>query len=134
MTDRARARTILSALRDYGVKIAVDDFGTGYSSLAYLRDLPIDELKLDRSFVFADVRRPPRRRPGRSVIGLAHSLGLLHGRRRRRGRACLPHARTGRLRPGPGLLHGQTPPRRPARQWLADREQGVEVPHQVAVP
>jgi diguanylate cyclase len=76
MADRRRAVDILHGLRQRGVQIAVDDFGTGYSSLAYLRDLPIDELKLDRSFVL------PMRDDTRaaalvaSTIGLAHSLGL----------------------------------------------------------
>ncbi|WP_159810402.1 putative bifunctional diguanylate cyclase/phosphodiesterase, partial [Cellulomonas citrea] len=51
MADRRQARAILTELRDDGVRIAIDDFGSGYSSLAYLRDLPIDELKIDRSFV-----------------------------------------------------------------------------------
>ncbi len=76
MIDRVRARTILGRLRDSGVQIAVDDFGTGYSSLAYLRDLPIDELKLDRSFVtpMADDARAAALVA--STISLAHSLGL----------------------------------------------------------
>ncbi|MEO8556171.1 MAG: EAL domain-containing protein [Actinomycetota bacterium] len=51
MADRDRAQKILTRLRDGGVRISVDDFGTGHSSLAYLRGLPIDELKLGRSFV-----------------------------------------------------------------------------------
>ncbi|MBG6058616.1 diguanylate cyclase (GGDEF)-like protein [Cryobacterium sp. MP_M5] len=76
MSDRERAHDILSRLRNTGIRIAVDDFGTGYSSLAYLRDLPIDELKLDRSFVqpMADDARAAALVA--SAVVLAHSLGL----------------------------------------------------------
>jgi diguanylate cyclase len=76
MGDRTRAQKILSGLRDRGVRIAVDDYGTGYSSLAYLRELPVDELKLDRSFV-SGLRSDERALAiVRSTIGLAHSLGM----------------------------------------------------------
>ena len=76
MADRARARTILTALRGTGITISVDDFGTGYSSLAYLRDLPIDELKLDRSFVMPMSQDARAAALVSSTIHLAHSLGL----------------------------------------------------------
>ncbi|MGV8967778.1 MAG: putative bifunctional diguanylate cyclase/phosphodiesterase [Cellulomonas sp.] len=76
MADRDQARVILTQLRDSGIEIAVDDFGTGYSSLAYLRDLPIDELKLDRSFIFPMSDDARAAALVASTIALAHSLDL----------------------------------------------------------
>ena len=76
MGDRERAREILTELRTLGIRVAVDDFGTGYSSLAYLRELPIDELKLDRSFVQPMADDPRAAAIVRSTISLAHSLGM----------------------------------------------------------
>jgi diguanylate cyclase (GGDEF)-like protein len=71
-----RARAILTHLRGAGVMIAVDDFGSGYSSLAYLRDLPIDELKLDQSFVIPMLDDERASALVASSIHLGHSMGL----------------------------------------------------------
>jgi diguanylate cyclase (GGDEF)-like protein len=76
MSDRERARHILDELRRIGIQVAVDDFGTGYSSLAYLRELPIDELKLDRSFIATMGADERSLAIVQSAIDLAHSLGL----------------------------------------------------------
>ncbi|HET6733879.1 EAL domain-containing protein, partial [Mycobacterium sp.] len=71
-----RARTVLDGLRDLGVTIAIDDFGSGYSALYYLRELPIDEVKLDRSFIAPVTEDPRAAAIVRSVIDLSHTLGL----------------------------------------------------------
>ena len=76
MADRDRARNILTRLRHSGVQISIDDFGTGFSSLAYLRDLPIDELKLDPTFIFPMAHDERTATLVASTIALAHSLGL----------------------------------------------------------
>ncbi|MEC5181905.1 putative bifunctional diguanylate cyclase/phosphodiesterase [Arthrobacter sp. CG_A4] len=76
VADRNRACTILAALREMGVRIAVDDFGKGYSSLSYLRELPIDELKLDKSFILTMMDDARATALVVSTIDLAHSLGL----------------------------------------------------------
>jgi len=66
----------LDALRRTGVRVSIDDFGTGYSSLAYLKELPVDELKIDRSFIIGLDSDPRTSRIVRSIIDLAHSLEL----------------------------------------------------------
>ncbi len=77
MIDPIRARASLTALHQMGVRISIDDFGTGYSSLAYLRDLPVDEIKIDRSFVREMIEGQEQSLVlVRSIIELAHNLGL----------------------------------------------------------
>ena len=76
MADRALARTALSAFRSLGVKISIDDFGTGFSSLSQLQQLPIDEIKVDQSFVSGMIDNPQDAVIVRSIIDLAHNLGL----------------------------------------------------------
>ena len=67
---------ILTRLRLKGVRLSIDDFGTGYSSLAQLRDVPFDELKIDRSFVHQSSANPSLRAIIEASLGLAQQLGL----------------------------------------------------------
>jgi EAL domain-containing protein (putative c-di-GMP-specific phosphodiesterase class I) len=76
MTDPQQARQVLEELRGLGLQIAIDDYGTGYCALAYLRDLPINELKIDRSFVALVTADPRSAAIVRSTIELAHALDL----------------------------------------------------------
>jgi EAL domain-containing protein (putative c-di-GMP-specific phosphodiesterase class I) len=76
MTDPVRARETLDQLRSMGVDVAIDDYGTGYSSLAYLRQLAVDELKLDRTFTCGLGTDPEATAIARHTVDLAHALGL----------------------------------------------------------
>ncbi|KGI67954.1 bifunctional diguanylate cyclase/phosphodiesterase [Mycolicibacterium rufum] len=66
---------VLRRLREYGVRVAIDDFGSGYSSLSYLRDLAIDEVKLDRNFIAPVTSDPRAAAVAQAVIDLTHDLG-----------------------------------------------------------
>jgi diguanylate cyclase (GGDEF)-like protein len=76
MRDPGDAERMLRRLKDIHVKIALDDFGTGYSSLAYLKRFPVDELKVDKSFVTGVTQSPADAAITDTVIRLAHNLGM----------------------------------------------------------
>ena len=76
MVDSVGAVATLARLHEMGVRIAIDDFGTGYSSLAHLRHLPVDEIKIDRSFVVDMLANANDGHITQSVIDLGHNLGL----------------------------------------------------------
>lgn len=76
MDDPQRAEATLNQLSSSGYKLSIDDFGTGYSSLAYLKRLPVNELKIDKSFVMGMETDASDAKIVRSTIDLAHNLGL----------------------------------------------------------
>ena len=76
MRDQPATMAALEAFRALGVQLALDDFGTGYSSLSYLRRLPLDTIKVDRSFVSGLGTDPADTPIVQAVISLAHGLGI----------------------------------------------------------
>lgn len=76
LSDRESVAARLATMRDAGLKIAVDDFGTGYANLAYLTELPLDTLKIDRGLIGDIGRRERDRIVVSGMIRLAHELGL----------------------------------------------------------
>ncbi len=75
MADDAAAKSTLLRLKELGVRLSLDDFGTGYSSLSCLHTFPIDELKVDRSFLLNTHGRRDAAVVIQAVINLAHNLG-----------------------------------------------------------
>ena len=77
MQDAYTSIALLHCLRDAGVELSIDDFGTGYSSLAYLQQLPVSELKIDRSFVTDIDSKPGSLQLVKTMIEMGHGMGLL---------------------------------------------------------
>ena len=76
MADPARALDVLNRLSTMGVRLSIDDFGTGYSSLAHLKQMPVDELKIDKQFVIGMLEDENDAMIVRSIIDLAHNIGI----------------------------------------------------------
>ena len=76
MQDPRRAAFVLEALKDLGLRVSIDDFGTGYSSLASLKRFPVDELKIDGSFVKGVPNDGDDAAIVTAIVVMAHSLGL----------------------------------------------------------
>ena len=76
MSDPKAALYTMEALHDMGVTLSIDDFGTGYSSLAYLKQLPVGELKIDKSFVRHMAEDQQDHKIVQSIIDLAHNLDM----------------------------------------------------------
>lgn len=76
MDNREASHDVLTAIREFGCRVSIDDFGTGYSSLAYLKDIPADELKIDRTFIMGMLGDDKDRKIVEHAIGIARSFGL----------------------------------------------------------
>lgn len=76
MVDRERCLSVMSRLRALGFRLALDDFGTGYSSLSYLVTLPLNEIKIDRSFIVGMQSSEDALRIVRTIVDLTHDLGM----------------------------------------------------------
>jgi diguanylate cyclase (GGDEF)-like protein len=76
LSDESLARSILTDLRNHGIKVWLDDFGTGFSGLSHLRRVPVDGVKIDRSFIADVMRDPDDLALTAAIIAMAHSLGM----------------------------------------------------------
>ncbi len=76
LTDIESVKAVLVSLQALGIKVAIDDFGTGYSSLNHLRELKLDKIKIDRSFIQSMNEEPESAKIVNAILGLARSLGL----------------------------------------------------------
>jgi EAL domain-containing protein (putative c-di-GMP-specific phosphodiesterase class I) len=76
VSEREHSLRQLARLRRLGCRIAIDDFGTGYSSMAYLKSLPVDEIKIDKSFVAELGENPKDEIIVRAIVDLGHRFGL----------------------------------------------------------
>src|SRR5260370_21893910 len=76
LEDAISAGATLSRIRDLAVEVSIDDFGTGYYSLSHLHNLPVNHLKIDRCFVSEMDRRPQKWEIVRTIVTLAHRLGM----------------------------------------------------------
>jgi diguanylate cyclase len=121
MADPDRAIEILRELRAMGVRVSVDDFGTGYSSMSYLKILPVDELKVDRSFVRDMTREVNDTILVQSAIDLGHNLGLSVVAEGVEDAATLDAVRTLGADVIQGYLLGRPMPAELLRQWITER-------------
>jgi EAL domain-containing protein (putative c-di-GMP-specific phosphodiesterase class I) len=125
MSDPVTSRTVLRELDRLGVEIAIDDFGTGYSSLAYLADLPVSEVKIDRSFVSRMADGSSEAIIVNSTIDLAHHLGLRAVAEGVEDRAMLPELEAQGCDAAQGYAISRPLPASEATRWLL-RHQGTE--------
>ncbi len=128
MSDPERALATVVRLSELGVRLSVDDFGTGYSSLANLRRMPIDELKIDRSFVSPMLTDESDLIIVRSTINLGHDLGLKIIAEGVEDRATLDHLAVLGCDLAQGYHVSRPLPAAAFRDWLAERQRAERAP------
>jgi diguanylate cyclase (GGDEF)-like protein len=126
LSDPDRSLAVVGALTELGAGVSIDDFGTGYASLTYLHQLPVQELKLDRSFT-ADLLTDSRAAAiVASTIRLAHQLGLRVVAEGVEDPATLVHLRALDCDESQGYLHSPPLPAAELEQWLACQDERAD--------
>ena len=128
MADPRRATEVLDRLRALGVRLSLDDFGTGHSSLAYLKRLPLDEVKIDRGFVSGIVGDVNDALIVRSTIDLARNLGLEVVAEGVEDEHVLEYLRTLRCHEAQGFHLSRPLPPEALVDWLAERRTAAPQP------
>ncbi len=121
MNDAKQAISTLNMLRDLGVTLSIDDFGTGYSSMSQLRDMPVDELKIDKSFVMDIPENSGNKKIVTSTVSLAHSLGLSVVAEGVETEACISFLKSINVELGQGYFIAKPLEAKAFEQWLSER-------------
>jgi diguanylate cyclase (GGDEF)-like protein/PAS domain S-box-containing protein len=124
----------LEQLRGLGVRVAIDDFGTGYSALSYLRDVPLDMIKLDRSFIRSTTTSRKQHQLVGGIVGLANILGLDVVAEGIETEQELDSATAAGCRYGQGFLFSPPLPTDELRGWLRTREPARQMPSRGHTP
>lgn len=124
MSDFEQAERILKPLQEFGIKICLDDFGTGYSSLSYLRRLPIDVLKIDRSFINGIERCAKQKALVQTMIHLAQALEIEVVAEGLETREQLEHVFHLQCEKAQGYLYSRPVEAKVATQLIADQNLG----------
>jgi len=121
MNSLGAAIRTLDAVRELGVKVSIDDFGSGYSSLTYLRQLPVDTLKVDRAFVREIAEQANDRAITAAIVAMAHKLQLKVVAEGVEDRTQLAHLQDNRCDYIQGYLFSRPLPLPALRDWLTAR-------------
>jgi diguanylate cyclase (GGDEF)-like protein len=134
MADPGLAMTTLTQLHELGIKLSIDDYGTGYSSLAYLKRLPVDELKVDRTFVLNIDRDQDDATLVRGAIDLGHNLGLTVVAEGVEGAAHVAALHELGCDIAQGYHYARPMPPKDLANWLRTHETAVSTAEMSAVP